>query len=89
MDKECKHCGSPYLPVGGKDDLIIEAPYCECDMEKQLEIIKNPSAKVYKNHCWNCKSEIDSRICKRDPERENGYICKRCGHSLRNFKNRI
>ena len=85
MDKECEYCGDPYLPVGGGDDFIIEAPDCDCNFEKQLAKDNNPSAKAYKNHCWNCRSIIDSRICERDPTRENGYICKRCGKSLRDF----
>lgn len=89
MDKECEYCGDLYLPVGGDGDFIIEAPDCDCIFEKQLANDNNPSAKVYKNKSWNCRSKIDSRICERDPEPDNGYICKRCGQSLRNFKNRI
>jgi hypothetical protein len=87
MEKECEYCGAPYVSVEGATDFIGEAPDCECDMDKHLEKINNPSANVYKNHCWKCKSKIDSRVCERDPERHHGYICKTCGESLRNLKN--
>ncbi|MCG6879432.1 MAG: hypothetical protein LJE96_09855 [Deltaproteobacteria bacterium] len=86
MDRECEYCGALYHPVGGVDDSIIEAPYCECDLEKKLEKINNPSVKPYKNHCWNCKSKIDSRVCEKDTVQGHGFICKKCGQSLRNLK---
>jgi hypothetical protein len=86
MDRECEYCGAPYLPVGGSTSFIDEAPACECDLEKQLEKNNNPSVKPYKNHCWKCKSKIDSRVCERDPQRDHGFICKKCGQSLRNLK---
>jgi DNA-directed RNA polymerase subunit RPC12/RpoP len=82
MDIKCEYCGAPYIPAEGSIDFIDEAPACECDLDKQLEKINNPSAKVYKNHCWKCKSKIDSRVCERDPERDNGFKCKNCGESM-------
>lgn len=82
MKKGCDYCSAPKVPIGGSIDYIEEAPDCECEMEKQLEKIKNPTAKVYKNHCWKCKSKIDSRVCQHDPKRDHGYICKTCGTSL-------
>ena len=42
--------------------------------------------KPYQNHCWNCKAPIHSDCCKKDPIRGNGYICNRCGKSLRELK---
>ena len=85
MKKGCDYCGASNLPVGGSKDFVEEAPDCECDLNKQLEKFNNPLAKVYKNHCWNCKSKIDSRVCERDPKRDDGYICNKCGSSLKGF----
>lgn len=86
MKKECEYCGAPSLQVGGSTDDIEEAPVCECNLEKQLEKINDPSTKPYKNHCWKCKSTIDSRVCEKNPVRGHGFICKKCGASLRYTK---
>ena len=34
---------------------------------------------LYINHCWNCKSSIDSRIDIRCPKCRKFYICSKCG----------
>jgi hypothetical protein len=86
MGKKCEYCGAPYISVGGSGDLVEEAPYCECHLERDIADFKAKNGKNYENHCWNCEAKIDSRICKRDPEPQYGYICIKCGESLRNYK---
>ena len=34
----------------------------------------------YVNHCWNCKTRVDSRVCVPD-ECSGWYICNCCGRS--------
>jgi len=45
-----------------------------------------PHVQIYINHCWNCRSIIDSRICTMSSALGMGYHCNRCGKDLTEFK---
>lgn len=92
VELECEICGAPYIPASDEDDEYVNViqlnSLCDCDEIKSMWSFENKTDKPYINHCWNCPAKIDSRVCRRDPEPTNGYICKRCGESLKNFKKR-
>jgi hypothetical protein len=90
IGKSCIHCGAPYVPsaINVEDNIYCYDPACECNWEKLIHDSGRKTDRLYTNHCWKCVSNIDSRVCIRDPEPDNGYICKKCGESLKNFKKR-
>lgn len=48
--------------------------------EDSLNVFKKLNRKIYKNHCWNCKSNIDSRVNELCPVCNQHYICSNCGY---------
>lgn len=48
--------------------------------------LKCPNCEPYINHCWNCHSDIDSRVQKKSPIPRMGYICGQCGMDLTGWK---
>jgi hypothetical protein len=85
---ECKHCGMPEVVCGFTHNRIYYQPTCDCILSKDPEDPNNISANIYKNNCWSCDAKIDSRVCLRDGKPHFGYICKKCGKSLREYYNR-
>ena len=75
MDKStCQRCGSPQ-----------NTPECVfCTPQQQL--FPPINIPVYLNHCWNCKSAIDSRVCRKSEIPGMGYHCNSCGKDLTEWK---
>jgi hypothetical protein len=90
IGKICIHCGAPYVlsAIDVEENICCYDPACECNLEKIIHDSDPKTDRVYTNHCWNCPATIDSRVCEKDPDPDNGYICKRCGESLKNLKKR-
>ena len=69
----CTVCGTELVNFGpGECDW--ECPICDAPEPEEQ--------KVYTNHCWNCYSPIDSRVCDISPRPDAGYICNNCGCDL-------
>lgn len=45
-----------------------------------------PACLPYINVCWNCHTDVDSRINKKSPIPNMGYICGNCGKDLSEWK---
>jgi len=55
--------------------------YCDLPAE--------PMDYVYKNICWSCGSNIDSRTCRKSIIPGMGYHCNLCGKDLFEWKNKL
>ncbi len=73
MRDTCSKCGAP-----------INTPECVFCTKPPL-FPPMPTA-VYINHCWNCKANIDSRVCRKSETPGMGYHCPVCGKDLTEFK---
>ena len=58
------------------DDNTRGCIYCDLPFE----------GNIYKNVCWNCRNEIDSRLNQRSSVSNMGYKCNRCGEDLQKIK---
>lgn len=56
----------------------------EYTQEEAEDFLNRDPPKPYQNHCWNCQESISSEFCQPDPG--FGYKCRRCGKSLREWK---
>ena len=77
MCPTCK-CNSMIITEKYQDYTIMACIYC--DLWNEEDVV------VYKNHCWNCGSGIDSRFSKPSRLPGMGYICSSCGHDLTEWK---
>lgn len=73
LDREEKDHQRQMAALGEGERQVRNA---EVEMEKERK-----NFILYINHCWNCRAQIDSRECKKDPG--YGYYCNKCGKSLR------
>lgn len=63
----------------------IQDSMCGCGLPEEDTRLYS----TYINHCWNCKSAINSDICKLSNTPEMGYHCNLCGKDLTEWKQRV